>query len=131
MILVILILYFLIGIPVTLCKDYDKNSFDSGLFLENVKLKNNHKLVIGNVNINSISNKFDNLKLIIQGKVDILVITQTKTDTSFPLNQFEIQGYSKPCRFDRNRNGGDVREDIPSRQSKIDNTREDIESIFY
>ena len=131
MILVILILYFLIGIPVTLCKDYDKNSFDSGLFLENVKLKNNHKLVIGNVNINSISNKFDNLKLIIQGKVDILVITQTKTGTSFPLNQFEIQGYSKPCRFDRNRNGGDVREHIPSRQSKIDNTREDIESIFY
>ena len=135
MILVILILYFLIGIPVTLCKDYDKNSFDSGLFLENVKLKNNHKLVIGNVNINSISKfhiyLFDNLKLIIQGKVDVLVITQTKTDTSFPLNQFEIQGYSKPCRFDRNRNGGDVREDIPSRQSKIDNTPEDIESIFY
>ena len=131
MILVILILYFLIGIPVTLCKDYDKNSFDSGLFLENVKLKNNHKLVIGNVNINSISNKFDNLKLIIQGKVDILVITQTKTDTSFSLNQFEIQGYSKPYRFDRNRNGGDVQEDIPSRQSKIDNTPEDIESIFY
>ena len=102
--------------------------------MENLKLKNNHRLVIGNLNINSTSNKFDNLKLIIQGKIDILVITETKTDSTFPLNQFAIQGYSKPCRFDRNRNGGGVfiyvREDIPSRELKIHNTPEDIESIF-
>ena len=45
------------------------------LALENLKLKNNHRLVIGNLNINSISNKFDNLKLIIQGKIDILVMS--------------------------------------------------------
>ena len=115
-------------------KDYDKNSFDLRLVLENLRLKNNHKLVIGNLNINSISDKFDNLKLITQGKIDILVITETNTDSTFPLNQFAIQGYSKPYRFDRNRNGGDVfiyvREDIPSRESKIHNTPEDIESIF-
>ena len=45
-----------------------------------------------------------------------LVITETKKDSTFPLHQFEIQGYSKPYRFDRNSNGGDVfmyvREDI-------------------
>ena len=61
--------------------------------MENLKLKNNHRLVIGNLNINSTSNKFDNLKLIIQGKIDILVITETKTDSTFPLNQFAIHGY--------------------------------------
>ena len=86
--------------------------------MENPKLKNNHRLVIGNLNINSISNKYDNLKLITQGKIDILVITETKTDSTFPLNQFAIQGYSKPYRFDRNRNGGGLF------------TPEDIESIF-
>ena len=64
--------------------------------MENLKLKNNHRLVIGIVIINSISNKFDNLKFITQGKIDILVITETKTDSTFPLNQFAIQGYSKP-----------------------------------
>ena len=69
-------------------KDYDKNSSDPRLVLENLKLKNNHRLVIGNLNINSISNKFDNLKLITHGKIDILVITETKTDSTFPLNQF-------------------------------------------
>ena len=45
-----------------------------------------------------------------------------------------MQSYSKPDRFDRNRNGGGVfiyvREDIPSRELKIHNTPEDIESIF-
>ena len=77
-------------------------------------------MVIGNVNNNSISNKFDNFKLIIQGKIDILIITETKTDSTFPLNRFAIQGYSKPSRFDRNRNGGGVfiyvPEDISSRE---------------
>ena len=89
-------------------KDYDKISSDPRLVLENLKLKNNHRLVIGNLNINSISNKFENLKLIIQGKIDILAITETKTDSTFPLNLLTIQGYSKPYRFDRNRNGGGV-----------------------
>ena len=75
-------------------KDYDKYSSDPRLVLENLKLKNNHRLIIGHLNINSISNKFDYLKLITQGKIDILVITETKTDSTFPLNQFTIQGYS-------------------------------------
>ena len=73
-------------------KDYDKNSSDPRLALENLTLKNDRILVIGNLNINSISNKFDNLKLITQGKIDILVITETKTDSTFPLNQFAMQG---------------------------------------
>ena len=65
---------------------------------------------------------------------DILVITETKTDSVFPLNQFAIQGYSKPYRFDRNRNGGGVfiysQENIPSRKLKIHNTPDNIESTF-
>ena len=45
-----------------------------------------------------------------------------------------MQGYSKPYRFDRNRNGVVVfiyvREDIPSRELKIHNTSEHIGSIL-
>ena len=37
-------------------KDYDKNSSDPRLVLENLMLKNNHRLVIRNLNISSISN---------------------------------------------------------------------------
>ena len=83
-------------------KVYDKNSSEPSLVLENLKLKSNHRLVNGNLTINSISNKFDNLKMIMQAKIDILVIIETKADSTFPLNQFAIQGYSKPYRLDRN-----------------------------
>ena len=45
-----------------------------------------------------------------------------------------MQGYSKPYRFDRNRNGVVVfiyvREDIPSRELNIHNTSEHIGSIL-
>ena len=79
-------------------------------------MKNVNRLMIGNLNINSISNKFDQLKLFVQGKVDILIVTETKLDSTFPTSQFMIDGYSEPYRFDRNRNGGKVfiyiREDI-------------------
>ena len=50
-------------------KDYEKNSSDSRLVLKNLELKNNHRLIIENLNIKSISNKFDKLKLITQGTI--------------------------------------------------------------
>ena len=54
--------------------------------LSNLKVRVNNKLIIGNLNINSIAGKFDQLKLMVQQKVDILVLTKTKIDSSF-LNQ--------------------------------------------
>ena len=55
----------------------------------------------------------------VKSKTEILAITETKTDLTFPLDQFAIQGFSGPYMFDRNKNGGyvfiHVREDIPSR----------------
>ena len=65
-------------------------------------------MVIGTLNINSISNKCDNLKLIIQGRIDILVKTETKTDSTFPWIQFAVEDDSKSYWFDRNTNGGGV-----------------------
>ena len=66
--------------------------------------------------------------------MDILVITKTKTYSTFLLNQFAIPGYSKPYRFDRNRNGGGVfihiREDIPRRELKIYNILQMILKVF-
>ena len=87
--------------------------------MSNLRVRNVNKLIIGSLNINSISNKFDQLRLLVDGKVDILIITETKLDSTFPSSQFMIKGYSEPYRLDRNRNGGGVliyiREDIPSK----------------
>ena len=93
-----------------------------------------NRLIISNLNINSISNKFDQLKLLVRGKVDILVITENKLDSTFPTSQFLIEGYSEPYRFDRNRNGGGVfiyvREDIPRKPLTDHKLPHDIEGIF-
>ena len=44
----------------------------------------------------------------IQGRIDILVKTETKIDSTFPLIQFAVEDDSKPYWFDRNRNRGGV-----------------------
>ena len=63
-----------------------KQSINASDILSNLKVRVNNKLIIGNLNINSIAGKFDQLKLMVQQKVDILVLTKTKIDSSF-LNQ--------------------------------------------
>ena len=97
-------------------------------------MKTINKLIFGNLNINSLPNKFDQLKTLIQGKIDILVVTETKLDATFPDEEFMMEGYSKPYRMDRNRDGGGiiiyVREDIPSKQLKKHCFPGDIEGIF-
>ena len=54
----------------------------------------------------------------IKGNIDVLFVSETKIDDSFPNGNFLIDGFSTPYRLDRNSNGGGlmlfVREDIPS-----------------
>ena len=41
-------------------------------------------------------------------EIDILMITETKLDDSFPASQFSIQGFCTPFILDRNKNGGGI-----------------------
>ena len=63
--------------------------------------------------------KSEMLTNIIQGKLDILLVLETKIDISFPSGQFIIPGFAPPYRFDRNNKGGGLllylREDIASK----------------
>ena len=94
----------------------------------------NVNVIIGNLNINSLSSKFDDLKVLMTGMFDILVITETKLDNTFPVSQFHIDGFSIQCRWDRNRNGGGaivyVKEDMPSERLSRHSFKEDIEGLF-
>ena len=102
--------------------------------LKKYRIKNINRVIIATLNVNSITNKFDQLKLIIGKNVDVLVLTETKIDDSFPTSQFLIDGFSTPYRMDRNRYGGGiliyVREDIPSKELKRHDFPSDIEGIF-
>ena len=85
--------------------------------LKKHKSKNVGRVIIGNLNVNSLHHKIDALKLFIPGNIDILVVTETKLDESFPSSQLYINGFKEPYRLDRNNNGGGVavRDDIPSK----------------
>ena len=60
--------------------------------------------IIGHLNINSIRNKFDTLDNIVKA-FDIFLISESKLDNTFPINQFTMGGY-KVFRGDYNRFGG-------------------------
>ena len=101
----------------SLCR---KNNFTSPKEkLNNLRLKNPNRLTCAYFNMNSVRNKFNLLSDIIQNNIDILMISETKLDSSLPNGQFQIHGYSELYRFDRNRNGGGIlvfiREDIPTK----------------
>ena len=102
--------------------EYKANSLselDKVASLFYIRKRNLNKLVVAHLNINSLRLKFDSLAQKITGNVDILMISETKLDNSFPEGQFLIEGYSKPYRIDRNCHGGGimlyVRADIPSK----------------
>ena len=90
--------------------------------------------MIGQLNINSLRNKFEALKMIICGKLDVIVITETKLDDTFPTSQFLMEGYSTPFRFNRDSMGGGViifvREDIPCRRLKPHDFPNNFEGII-
>ena len=82
--------------------------------IKNLRLSNVNRVVIGNLNINSLPNKFNQLKELVLKHVDILVLTERKLDDSFPNSQFSVDGSSKPFRIDRSRSGGGVGNDLCS-----------------
>ena len=113
----------------------ESNAGDVVVFkiLKDVRIKNLNRIVLAHLNINSLRNKFDLLIDQIKGNVDVLVISETKLDDSFPTGQFKILGYASPFRLDRDENGGGimvfVREDIPVKFLSSEN--KPIEAFFF
>ena len=111
-----------------------EDPFDTPIMLCKLKVKNINRLVIGHLNINSLPGKFDQLRTLCGKNIDILVLTETKLDSSFPNSQFAIDGFSVSFRCDRNRFGGGVlihiRDDIPSKQVTKHKLPGDIEEVF-
>ena len=94
----------------------DEKRVHAKTILKSIRRANTNKLVFAHININSLRNKFELLVDQVNGNIDVLTISETKIDDSFPLGK--IGGFSKPYRLDRDSLGGGillyVREDIPS-----------------
>ena len=99
-----------------------------------IRLKDINRVIIGNLNTNSLTVTFAQLQEIVLKYVDILILTETKLDDSFPTSQFMVDGFSMPYRQDRNRNGGGImiyiRDDIPSILLTKHVFPDDIEGLF-
>ena len=110
------------------------NKNDPRLVLNELRAKNMDRPIISCININFLENKFEPLKSIITDNVDILLVSETKLDDTFPLNQFEIEGYSIPKRLDRNCHSGGIlffiRNDLPHKELELHNLPNNIDSIF-
>ena len=118
------------------------SNFNSGeeeetpdILLNNLRLKNLNRLILGHLNINSIRNKFEALKLIVKNNLDILIVSESKLDHTFPDKQFSMDGY-RTIRHDRELNGQIgggiiifIREDIPCKELKFHPDKE-IEGFF-
>ena len=69
----------------------------------------------------------------VSGNIDILLITETKIDSTFPVNQFYLNGYNIPYRNDRNTNGGGILvyicDDIRSRIIECENLPSSFEGL--
>ena len=92
--------------------------------LKHIHGSNLNKLIFAHLNINSIKNKFESVVKDISSNVDLLMLSETKIDDSFPKGQFLIKGFGDPFRIDRNVNGGGilfyVREDIPAKLLSVE-----------
>lgn len=67
-----------------------------------------HNAFVAHLNINSIQNKFEKLKLLNDPlKAQILIVSKTKINHSYPDNQFRLKGYSMYHR-DRTKGGGEA-----------------------
>ena len=56
--------------------------------LKCLRIANLDRIIIAQIHINSLRNKFDALASGIRGNVDVLMISETKNDDSFPTREF-------------------------------------------
>ena len=100
--------------------------------LKALRLTNVNKLIIAHLNLNSLRNKFEFLISLIKDNIDVLMISETKLDESFPTSQFIINGFSAPFCLDQNDKDDGIilyiREDIPSRLVSTDSSQ--VEGFF-
>ena len=90
------------------CRSTSTTNLDCMSRFKEIRTQNFNNVIIGNLNINSLAFKFDELRLLVTGIFGILIITKTKLDKTFSLSQFHIDGFSTPYKLDRNRNGGGI-----------------------
>ena len=69
------------------------------LVIRELRLRSVNRILIGNLNVNSIRNEFDHMKDTVLKYSDILMLTENRLDGTFLTSQFLIDNFSKSYRF--------------------------------
>ena len=105
------------GLPLTRLKFFPKNNVD--------------KITFAHLNINSVRNKLDQQNDMIEGYIDVLMISESNLDNNFTDGKFLIEGDGVLIQINRNILGGGimlfVRSDIADKSLSVDI---DSESFF-
>ena len=111
--------YDLVTVNECLSDILEKEKSGTNSSLQVILKDNLNKLIFAPHNINSIRNKSDSLADIIKDNTDILMISETKVDDTFPDGQFYLDAFGTPFRLDQNKNGWGImlfiRNDIPAK----------------
>ena len=86
----------------------NSNRSNATVSLRNLRLENPNRIMIGQLNINSIRNKLEMLTSLITNEIDVFLLSEIKIDETFPLEQFLISGFAKLLRLDRNSRCGGI-----------------------
>ena len=73
-------------------------------------------MIIAQLNINSLRNKFGLLVQMLRNNINIILVSETKIDSSFPIAHFQIEGYTA------------YRQDMPTAEVILFCIKEDIPS---
>ena len=76
--------------------------------MKKLRLDYPKNIIIGYININSVRNKFEQFSYLMKDLLDIIIIAETKLDSSFPSNPFTISGFRSPIRLDISSNSGGI-----------------------
>ena len=116
--------YDLVTVNDCLSDTLEKAKSRTNSSLQTIRKNNLNKLIFAHLNINSIGNKFDSLADKNKDNIDILMISETKVDDSFPDSQFSLDGFGTPFCLDQSRSGGGImlfiRNDIPAKVVSTD-----------
>ena len=92
-------------------------------------------LTFSYLNINSVRNKLDSFQEIVMGKVDILIVAETKIDASFSKAQFSSERYHKLYRLDVSERSDGIlvyiNSSIPSRKLHCGNLNLSIQAVPF
>ena len=92
------------------------NSIEADLqILQEDKIKFHNNQLLGYLNIYSLQDKVTDLRIFCKDlSLDYFVLSETKSDESFPTAQFTLEGYEIRCRKDRDKYSGGLIEFVKS-----------------